>query len=74
MAPEQVVGPTSISRPEPLVYGFRLFAVPELSLPAQAWLVNNPRRGLSISQPQTLPGTFPGEQSLLPATSRAKGG
>lgn len=57
----------SISRPEPLVYGFRLFAVPGLPLPAQ--LVNNPQRGLSISQPQTLPGTFPGEQSLLPAAS-----
>lgn len=40
------------------MYGFRLFAVPGLSLPAQAWLVNNPQRGLSISQLQTLPGTF----------------
>lgn len=56
------------------MYGFRLFAVPGLSLPVQAWLVNNPQRRLSISQLQTLPGTFPREQNLLPAASQAKGG
>ena len=51
------------------MYGFRLFVVPGLSLPAQAQLVNNPQKGLSISEPQTLPGTFLKEQSLLPAAS-----
>lgn len=55
--------PGSISRPKPLVFGFRLFAVYGLSLLTGPWLVNNPWRGHSIFQPQTLPGTFPGEQN-----------
>lgn len=43
--------PVSISRPKPLVFGFRLFAVSGLSLLTQPWLVNKPRRGHSIYQP-----------------------
>lgn len=53
----------SISRPKPLVFGFRLFVVSGLSLWIEPWLVNNPSRGHTIFQPQTLPGTFPGEQN-----------
>lgn len=65
--------PVSISRPKPLVFGFRLFAVSGLSLLTQPWLVNNPWRGHSIHQPQTLPGTFPGEQNPTCCLSSQKG-
>lgn len=42
----------SISRPEPLVFGFRLFAVSGLSLLTEPRLVNNPWRGTLFSSPR----------------------
>lgn len=63
-----------ISRPKPLVFGFRLFVVSGLSLLTEPWLVNNPCRGHSIFQPQTtLPGTFPGEQNPTCCISSQEG-
>lgn len=63
----------SISRSKPLVFGFRLFVVSGLSLLPEPWLVNNPWRGHSIFQPQTPPGTFPGEQNPTCCLSSQKG-
>lgn len=61
----------SISRPEPLVFGFRLFAVSGLSLLTEPWLVNNPWRGTVFSSPRHCLGPSL-ESKIPPAASRAK--
>lgn len=64
-------GVLSISRPKPLVYGFRLFAVHGLSLGAAG--KQQASRALDTSPSSAPPGAVSSKQSILPATSRAHG-
>lgn len=64
-------GVPSISRPKPLVYGFRLFAVHGLSLRAAG--KQQAGRALDTSPSSTPPGAVLSRQSILSATSRAQG-
>lgn len=63
----------SISRPKPLVFGFRLFAVSGLSLLTEPRLVNNPWRGTLFSSPRHCLGPSL-ESKILPAASQVKRG